>query len=155
MSAEWITDRPPTEADGDPAGHVRIPCPTEINLDHFRLVHWSYVGIGVSWRHTSLWRPPAEPIPTEPGHAPESAREEHVEPDRIIADCRLPSWLEERLSALEGVTPDGVVPVKVPGGLPALEQRLAKLEQLFWTHKHETRSAVLPAPSDPIPEAQP
>ena len=57
-SAEWITDRPPTEADGDMDGDVRMQLrPGE---DSHHLVHWSYAG-GAPWQHTSFRRPPAEP----------------------------------------------------------------------------------------------
>ena len=106
-SSEWITNRPPTEADGDKDGDVRMVHAPDAGPDSFVLVHWSYVGIGAPWQHTSCWQPPAESTPTEP--------------DRIAA----------------------------------LEQRVAELEQLFWTHKHEIRSPVLPDPSNPIPEFYP
>ena len=63
-SAEWITNRPPTEADGDPVGHVRMKCRPWDNEQC--LAHWSYVGAAAPWQHTSAWMPPTEPTPTEP-----------------------------------------------------------------------------------------
>ena len=42
---------------------VRAP---HANPDDYLLVHWSYVGLGAPWQHTSCWNPPTEPTPTEP-----------------------------------------------------------------------------------------
>jgi hypothetical protein len=78
MTQEWITDRPPTEADGDRDGDVRMK--SGPSGDRFYLIHWSYVGAGVPWQHTSFRYPPAEPTPTEA--------------DRIAA-------LEQRVAELE------------------------------------------------------
>jgi len=77
-NAEWITDRLPTEADGDGDGDVwmrRAP-----GSDGARFIHWTFVWPGMDWMHTSFWRPPANPTPTEP--------------DRIAA-------LEQRVAELE------------------------------------------------------
>jgi hypothetical protein len=62
MEQKWITDRPPTEADGDENGEVRMRLRPD--GDSYHLVHWSYVG-GAPWQHTSSWKPPAQPAPTE------------------------------------------------------------------------------------------
>jgi hypothetical protein len=79
-NAEWITDRPPTEADGDEHQEVRLKrWPHWVN---FVKVHWSHVGFGVPWQHTSDWQPPAEPAPAET--------------DRIAA-------LEQRVAELEAM----------------------------------------------------
>jgi hypothetical protein len=62
MEQEWITDRLPTEADGDENGDVRLrrwPGSSEYNY-----AHWSHIGPGAPWLHTSYWRPTAEPTPT-------------------------------------------------------------------------------------------
>jgi hypothetical protein len=65
MEQEWITDRPPTEADGDGAGDVRMVLrPGGCGV--YYLAHWSYVGSGAPWQHTADWQPPTEPAPTEP-----------------------------------------------------------------------------------------
>ena len=80
MNQKWITDRLPTEADGDVDGDVRmVPSPRSTSVEYL-LVHWSYVGSEAPWQHTSCWKPPVEPAPTEP--------------DRIAA-------LEQRVRALE------------------------------------------------------
>jgi hypothetical protein len=86
MTQEWITDRLPTEADGDMDGNVwmRLSPLTIMGIMGFS-VHWSYVGSAAPWRHTSYWQPPAEPAPTEPTP---------TEPDRIAA-------LEQRVAELE------------------------------------------------------
>ena len=63
MPKEWITDRPPTEADGDINGDVRIR--RAPGSDTTRHLHWSYAG-GAPWQHTSYWKPATEPTPTEP-----------------------------------------------------------------------------------------
>lgn len=61
MSSNWITDRPPTEADGDEYGNVE--------KDGGVFVHWSYVTTGIPWRRRVFWEPPApaaEPAPKPP-----------------------------------------------------------------------------------------
>ena len=56
---EWITDHQPTEADADCDGDVMI----RIHPDHdsWTCIHWSHIGAGVPWRHTTYWQPPAQP----------------------------------------------------------------------------------------------
>jgi hypothetical protein len=83
MSQEWITDRLPTQADGDMDGDVymrRAP-----GSDGARLIHWTFVWPGMDWLRTSFWQPPTEPAPTETTG---------IEPDRIAA-------LEQRVAELE------------------------------------------------------
>jgi hypothetical protein len=76
MPQEWITDRPPTEADGDMDGDVNMVTAPGADFDDYVLVHWSYVGDAAPWQHTKWWKPPAEPTPTEPTP---------TEPDRIAS----------------------------------------------------------------------
>jgi hypothetical protein len=58
-NAEWITDRLPTEADGDIDGDVQMRRrPASIGYNY---AHWSLIGLGVPWQHTDYWEPPAEP----------------------------------------------------------------------------------------------
>ena len=61
---DWITDRRPTEADGDSDGDVLARYHPDD--DDYAYLHWSYVGAGVPWRHDSDWQPPA---PTKPALA--------------------------------------------------------------------------------------
>jgi len=61
MEEQWITDRLPTKADGDRDGVVRLR-----HRVGFALVHWSHIGSGAPWQHTSHWKPSAEPETTEP-----------------------------------------------------------------------------------------
>jgi hypothetical protein len=75
MPQEWITDRLPTEADGDQDGEVRMVLRPNVSAP-WHLAHWSCVGAGAFWQHTSCWEPPTEPTPTEPDPA---------EPDRIAS----------------------------------------------------------------------
>jgi hypothetical protein len=56
---EWITDRQPTEADGDCDGDVS--CKQHPDQGGSALIHWSHIGAGVPWRHTTYWQPPAQP----------------------------------------------------------------------------------------------
>jgi uncharacterized protein YdcH (DUF465 family) len=98
-NAEWITDRPPTEADGDHIGSVHVKM--HPRGGSFCRIYWSHVAAGAPWQHTSHWQPLAEPTPTEP--------------DRIAA-------MVKRLEELEGVA-------ELPGGLPDLELRVAELER--------------------------
>jgi hypothetical protein len=61
---EWITDRLPTEADGDMDGNVWMRHVSSPEYNFF--AHWSHVGPGAPWRRTIHWKPPTEPTPTEP-----------------------------------------------------------------------------------------
>jgi len=117
MAQEWITDRLPTEADGDGDGDVRRrhwSDPSEYDL-----AHWSHVGPGAPWQRTSYWKPPAQPIPTEP--------------DRITA-------LEQRVTGLLRAQDELIA---------AMAKRLESLEQLFWAHKHEAQPVSIPAEAQP------
>jgi hypothetical protein len=81
---EWITDRLPTEADGDRDGDVWMRHVS--SSEHNFFAHWSHVGPGAPWQRTTHWKkPPTEPTPTEPTP---------TEPDRIAA-------LEQRVAELE------------------------------------------------------
>jgi hypothetical protein len=55
MSQEWITDRLPTQADGDGDGYVWMRL-SPLTTMHFS-VHWSYVGSAAPWQHTPSWQP--------------------------------------------------------------------------------------------------
>jgi hypothetical protein len=60
--ANWVTDRPPTEADADREGNVWMRCsPNNSGQTYVRqeYVHWSYVKNGNPWKHTTPeWKPP-------------------------------------------------------------------------------------------------
>jgi len=146
MEEQWITDRLPTKADGDRDGVVRMR-----HRVGFALVHWSHIGSGAPWQHTSYWKPSAEPETTEPDRiaALEQQLKEHIRAQSVLAAA-----LVKRLKALEGFSPDGAIPEGgrgVPGGIAALEQRVAErfatLEQLFWDHNHKALEPIeVPAP---------
>ena len=58
---DWITDRPPTEADGDRDGDIDVQrCPES---EQSVSLHWSYVGPGVPWMHSDWWDDSAQPEP--------------------------------------------------------------------------------------------
>jgi hypothetical protein len=139
---EWITDRLPTEADGDMDGNVwmrHVSSP-----EHNFFAHWSHVGPGAPWRRTIYWKPPTEPTPAEPDRiaALEQQLKEHIRAQSVLAAA-----LVKRLEALEGLSPDGAIPEGgrgVPGGIAALEQRVAKLEafQRALTQPSPTRQSL-------------
>ena len=164
MEQEWITDRLPTEADGDMDGDVRL-------RDRPGSSGWSFVRPGAPWRHTSYWKPSAEPETTEPDrigtleqrladriayleewteysiHALKQQLKEHIRAQSVLAAA-----LVKRLEALEGLPPDRAIPEGgrgVPGGIAALEQRVAELGQLFWAHKHVAQPVSIPAEAQP------
>lgn len=62
---KWITDRLPTEADGDMDGGVLMALAPGPTPDEYWVIHWSCVGPGAAWQHTGGWQPPAEPAPTD------------------------------------------------------------------------------------------
>ncbi len=59
MASYWISDRCPTETDGDCDGDVSIK--THPDHDASTMVHWRMVVPGMSWRHTTYWTPPSLP----------------------------------------------------------------------------------------------
>ena len=60
----WITDRRPTEADGDSDGDVLARCHPD--SDGHCYLHWSHVGEATPWMHWSRWQPPAlPPLPAQ------------------------------------------------------------------------------------------
>jgi hypothetical protein len=141
MEQKWIADRPPTEADGDRDGDVRmLRGPRDRG---YALIHWSYVGAGLPWQHTGLWVPPAEPAPTEPDRI--AALEQRVV-RHLRAQDELIAAMADRLKALEGVPHDGAIP---EGGITTLEQRMAGLETLFWSHKHGPQPVSIPSEAQP------
>jgi hypothetical protein len=152
---EWITDRLPTEADGDRDGDVWIRHVS--SSEHNFLAHWSHVGPGAPWQRTIYWKPPTEPTPTEstPTEPDRIAALEQQLKEHIRAQSVLAAALVKRLEALEGLSPDGAIPEcgrGVPGGIAALEQQLRELETLFWAHKRVAQPVSIP--SNSAPEAQ-
>jgi len=146
MEEQWITDRLPTKADGDMDGDVRMSSRPTCSIGHnFVLVHWSYVGPSAPWQHTSYWKPSAEPETTEPDRiaALEQQLKEHIRAQSVLAAA-----LIKRLEALEGLSPDGAIPEGgrgVPGGIAALEQRVAELEATMrQQHAAQLRLVAVP-----------
>ena len=72
---DWITDRRPTEADGDRDGLVIARCGLDnhvLTYLHWSHPYWNLVSRArLLWRHTDTWQPPAtpEPEPTKPALA--------------------------------------------------------------------------------------
>lgn len=64
MEHDWITDRRPTEADGDEDGDVFVRAAP--GVDDGWCHHWSYVGERTPWTHTGIWWKPAVPAPAAP-----------------------------------------------------------------------------------------
>ena len=67
---DWITDRPPTAADGDSDGDVVALYHPDADGQGF-LLHWSHVGEASPWKRTSIWglRATPAPQPTKPALA--------------------------------------------------------------------------------------
>ena len=61
---DWITDRRPTEADGDEDGDVLARY--HPNDDDHCYLHWSFAGEATPWKHCADWQPPE---PTKPALA--------------------------------------------------------------------------------------
>ena len=64
---DWITDRRPTEADGDEDGNVVLRLVARVQWrpgSRFsQHVDWRHIGKGVPWKHTDIWQPPTIPAP--------------------------------------------------------------------------------------------
>ena len=65
---DWITDRRPTEADGDEDGEVLLRRFADYRRDSTTgsrdaLVDWRHIGEGVPWKRTGTWESPATPEP--------------------------------------------------------------------------------------------
>lgn len=60
---DWITDRPPTEADGDRDGDVCVSTRPGALAGTYAYLHWSYVKAGTPWRHSSYRETTAVPEP--------------------------------------------------------------------------------------------
>jgi hypothetical protein len=58
---EWIRDHQPTKADGDKYGNVLIA-----NCYGMSTVNWNKIRAGAAWKHTSYWKPSADPIINKP-----------------------------------------------------------------------------------------
>lgn len=78
--SDWITDRPPTEADGDMDGDVWVRTRPDIGFYVHR--NWSIVGIGTPWQRSHFWRPPAPQIEPEPEPKPAAPA---TEPRRFVS----------------------------------------------------------------------
>lgn len=86
--SEWITDRPPTEADGDSDGDVLVR--QQPGMDLGAIVHFSLVGFGTPWKPRGLRRSgPAAETEAKPVDAefdPETAEPVAIEiPEPILA----------------------------------------------------------------------
>ena len=96
MEQQWITDRLPTEADGDGNGVVRLR--SRPGSSEYNFAHWSYVGPGAPWQRTSYWKPTAEPETTEPDRI--TALEQRVT-GLLRAQDELIAAMANRLESLE------------------------------------------------------
>lgn len=55
LRPDWITDRLPTEADGDTEFDVVVL--NDAQTGDWRYVTWDEVQPGWAWHHTDWWRP--------------------------------------------------------------------------------------------------
>lgn len=79
---DWITDRPPTEADADADGEVLTPLLRPGPWSAF--TKWDQVPAGLPWRHTSWWRAASAPAPA-PATTPRLFTSITYADDRYIA----------------------------------------------------------------------
>ena len=95
LAGQWpepITDRPPTEADGDDDDRVQILNP-DGTWDEIRTCHWQYVARdGDPWTHTPRWQPPAPPSLTEQALADINA---------VLTDTSIAVWKTSVLDAMQ------------------------------------------------------
>jgi len=56
-SCPWITDRKPTEEDGDKHGQVIMQAPGQEGIKATCFMHWIYVKPGQTWIHCLNWQP--------------------------------------------------------------------------------------------------
>ena len=113
-NAEWITDRLPTEADGDMDGDVRMVPAPHADSDDYLLVHWSYVGDAAPWQRTDCWKPLAEPTPTEPTPTEPTPTEPTATPQ---PDWAALGWITHRQPTAKDA--DGLGQVVVPSTISA------------------------------------
>lgn len=81
--SDWITDRPPTEADADDDGDVKVCTSPRLNPEDYVYENWNIVTPGWPWQHSPYCaRTPVAPEPTPA--APESEPElQHEIPEPI------------------------------------------------------------------------
>ena len=63
---DWITDRPPTEADADEHGEVLAQMPSRMKPGETwsAFTEWEQIPAGTPWRHTSMWGATPDPATT-------------------------------------------------------------------------------------------
>ena len=87
--SNWITDRPPTEADGDADGDVLVQMRPDSALG--TCLHWAHVAPWAPWRHTTFWKEPvAAPEPATPTTQPRrfvSISRTILNPTTVILDA--------------------------------------------------------------------
>ena len=113
MAQNWITDRRPTEADGDEDGDVRVRYSPD--SQDYSYLHWSHVGADVPWKHRDSWYPRGPAAEPEPPS---------TTPRKFVALTRT---VHEFGHTLDAIDEDGVAWCMV---LPALEPLDAEWTQL-------------------------
>jgi len=106
MAQNWITDRRPTEADGDENGEVVLRRFSDGRQDSTTgsfdaLVDWRHIGEGVPWQHTGVWQSPAPAAEPEPPTAT---------PRKFVAISRT-VWMDgggSQAHTLDAIDEDGV-----------------------------------------------
>lgn len=98
---DWITARPPTEADADCNGNVEHSYLCALNGIKNEYINWRLLTSGFVWRHTSLWKPPTpepEPTPAAPEFRVGQVWRTREGRARVIigieADSRFPIWTD-------------------------------------------------------------
>lgn len=97
----WITDRRPTEADGDSDGDVLARYHPD--SDGHCYLHWSHVGEATPWRHWSRWQPPA--LPPLPDQYFQPSQPTKPSPRRFVSVTRT---VHEFGHTIDAIDEDGV-----------------------------------------------
>lgn len=139
--SNWITDRLPTEADGDKDGDVWVRIRPDLVI--VSRMHWSFVGPNTPWQRSQFWKPPAPQLKPEP------------EPEEVVAELRPRRFVfisrtvqANGFNTLDAIDDDGVawwmVLGDIPGGFERDSAGKIVLSPNVWTRLSPLPARELP-----------